>query len=87
MFTYNKEQITQESISAFDLAAKGLNDKNNKTRENIIGAIINDKVPAEYYELPRWLEMKTSVLKYIIELDSKSFLRAAIIIIKYDIDI
>ena len=39
MFTYNKEQITPESISAFDLAAKGLNDKNNKTRENIIGAI------------------------------------------------
>lgn len=75
MFTYNKEQITPESISAFDLAAKGLNDKNNKTRENIIGAIINEKVPAEYYELPRWLEIKDSVLKYIIELDSKPFNR------------
>jgi len=73
MFTYNKEQITIESISAFDFAAKSLNDKNNKTRENIIGAIINDKVPAEYYELSRWIQLKTSVLKYIIELDSKPF--------------
>jgi len=73
MFTYNKEQITQESISAFDLAAKGLNDKNNKTRENIIGAIINGKVPAEYYELPRWLEMKISIHNYINELDSNPF--------------
>jgi hypothetical protein len=75
MFTYNKEQITIESISAFDLAAKGLNDKNNKTRENIIGAIINDKVPSEYYEIPRWIQLKTSVLHYIIDLDFKPFNR------------
>jgi hypothetical protein len=67
MFTYNKEQITIESISAFDLSAKGLNDKNNKTRENIIGSIINDKVPVEYYEIPRWLQLKNSVLEYITE--------------------
>ena len=68
MFTYNKEQITIDSISAFDLSAKGLNDKNNKTRENIIGAIINDKVPVEFYEIPRWLEIKNSVLQYLTEL-------------------
>jgi hypothetical protein len=68
MFTYNKEQITIDSISAFDLSAKGLNDKNNKTRENIIGAIINDKVPVEFYDIPRWLQIKNSVLKYITEL-------------------
>ena len=73
MFTYNKEQITIDSISAFDLAAKGLNDKNNKTRENIIGAIINNKVPSEYYEIPRWLQLKTSVLHYLIELDFQPF--------------
>jgi len=73
MFTYNKEQITIESISAFDLAAKGLNDKNNKTRENIIGAIINNKVPSEYYELARWLEMKTSIHNYLSELDKTPY--------------
>ena len=73
MFTYNKQQITIESISAFDLSAKGLNDKNNKTRENIIGAIINDKVPIEYYDIPRWLQLKNSVLHYLIDLDFQHF--------------
>lgn len=73
MFTYNKESITTDSIAAFDLSAKGLNDKNNKTRENIIGAIINDKVPSEYYEIPRWSQLKTSVLHYLIEVDFKPF--------------
>jgi hypothetical protein len=73
MFTYNKEQITIESITAFDLSAKGLNDKNNKTRENIIGAIINDKVPVEYYDIPRWLQLKNSVLHYLIDLDFQPF--------------
>ena len=29
MFTYNKQQITPESISAFDLASKCLNDSDN----------------------------------------------------------
>ena len=73
MFTYNKEQITPESISAFDLATKSLNDKNNKTRENIIGAIINGKVPVEFYEIPRWLQLKTSIHNYITELDKNPF--------------
>ena len=73
MFTYNKEQITIDSISAFDLSAKGLNDKNNKTRENIIGSIINSKVPVEFYEIPRWLQLKTSIHNYITELDKNPF--------------
>ena len=73
MFTYNKEQITIESITAFDLSAKGLNDKNNKTRENIIGSIINDKVPIEYYDIPRWLQLKNSILHYLIDLDFQPF--------------
>ena len=42
---FNKETITTESIHAFDLSSKGLNDKNNKTRENIVAAIINGKIP------------------------------------------
>ena len=75
MFTYNKEQITADRISAFDLSAKGLNDKNNKTRENIIGAIINEKVPSEYYQIPRWQAMRTSVYNYIGELDKNPYSR------------
>lgn len=75
MFTYNKEQITADRISAFDLSAKGLNDKNNKTRENIIGAIINEKVPSKFYQIPRWQAMRTSVFNYIGELDKESYSR------------
>lgn len=75
MFTYNKEKITTDSISAFDLTVKGLNDKNNKTRENIIGAIINGKVPSGYYTIPRWLQMKTSIFEYLMELDDQPYNR------------
>jgi len=73
MFSYNKEQITVDSISAFDLSTKGLNDKNNKTRENIIGAIINGKVPSEYYLIPRWQSLRTSIFNYIGELDKDPY--------------
>ena len=73
MFSYNKEQITADSISAFDLSTKGLNDKNNKTRENIIDAIINDKVPSEYYQIPRWQALRTGILNYIGELDKDPY--------------
>ena len=45
-FKYNKELMTPNSISdSFVKTSKELNDKNNKTRENIIGSIINKKVP------------------------------------------
>ena len=73
MFFYNKEQITADSIFAFDLSTKGLNDKNNKTRENIIAAIINDGVPSEYYQIPRWQALRTSILNYIGELDKDPY--------------
>ena len=49
---FNKETITTESIHAFDLSSKGLNDKNNKTRDKVVSAIINGKIPNEYYDLP-----------------------------------
>ena len=74
---FNKETITTESIHAFNPSSKGLNDKNNKTRENLVAAIINGKIPNEYYELPEWNTLHTSIREYIQELDNtKKYIRA-----------
>jgi hypothetical protein len=67
LFEYNKENISSESINAFNLSTRDNNDKNNKTRENIIGAIMNGKVPNEFYEIPQWIDMKNNILSYISE--------------------
>ena len=76
-FVFNKETITTESIHAFNPSSKGLNDKNNKTRENVVSAIINGKIPNEYYELPEWNTLHTSIREYIQELDNtKKYIRA-----------
>jgi hypothetical protein len=68
-FLYNKENLLVHSIDAFTLASKALNDKNNKTRENIIGAIINQKVPKLYYCFGSWRMMKEAVFTYIHQLN------------------
>jgi hypothetical protein len=74
---YNNEIITIESVDAFKLSSKCLNDKNNKTRENIIGAIINNNIPDEYYALPEWDTLKTSITEYIQNLDNtRKYIRA-----------
>ena len=65
---YNKEVINCKSIDSFTVAEKKLNDKNNKTRENIIGAIINDNIPNEYYIINRWLMLRTRLFKILDEL-------------------
>ena len=63
---YNKIKISCPDIDAFDLAVKSKNDFNNKRRESIIGAIINKKIPLNYYEYSlRWERLKNSVNKYI----------------------
>jgi hypothetical protein len=43
------------------------NDKNNKMREAIIGAIINDCIPATYYRTERWRALKTAVDGFLHE--------------------
>lgn len=74
---YNKETITPESIIAFNPSSKGLNDAHNKTRENIVGAIINNKIPETYYEIPEWLALEISIVTYLQELDtSRTYTRA-----------
>ena len=41
------------------------NDKNNKMREAIIGAIINNRVPSTYYLTERWRNLKQAVVGFL----------------------
>ena len=64
--TYNKVKLTYSSIGAFDVSTKNLNDKNNKIRENIIGMILNKKVPLVYLQYSRrWARMERAISEYI----------------------
>jgi hypothetical protein len=65
-FTYNKEILNSKSIQAFlQVSERKDNDKDNKTRENIICAICNNKVPDKYYKLLEWYKLKKSIIEYI----------------------
>ena len=62
-------KIIYNDINAFVVSDKKYNDKNNKTRENIIGAIINNKIPIEYYKYSRrWDNLKKNIESYIYDL-------------------
>ena len=62
-------KIIYSDINAFVISDKKYNDKNNKTRENIIGAIINNKIPIEYYKYSRrWNNLKKNIESYIYDL-------------------
>lgn len=64
--SYNGNELTDDSINSFLLSNRKENDDNNKIRENVIGAIINDKIPLEYYEYyPKWVSLKESIDNYI----------------------
>jgi hypothetical protein len=66
---YNKHAISYCDINTFLISDKKTNDKNNKVRENIIGAIINDKIPDKYYCYSgRWKNMKSIIFNYIYSL-------------------
>jgi len=69
-FNYNKQVIDVKSINSFNISSRGDNDSSNKTREHIIGAIINNKVPENYFVLEKWLAMKNNVIEYINSLTS-----------------
>jgi hypothetical protein len=74
-FTYNKEIINNKSIHAFNLSTRQDNDKNNKTREHIIGAIINNKVPENYFILNKWFYLKKNILNYLQKLSDKPYIK------------
>ena len=66
---YNKKRIVYRDINAFVASPKKDNDKNNKIRENIIGAIINNKIPEKYYKYSRrWATLKRALELYVYEL-------------------
>lgn len=72
-FYYNNTSINYKSIDAFNPSIKYNNDKNNKIRENIIGAIINNKVPDDYFIIKKWLNIKKAILSFIQNLTNKSY--------------
>ena len=58
--------MSYKSINAFCRSSKNNNDTNNKVRENIIGAIINNSVPENYFIVSnRWKHMKDSINNYV----------------------
>ena len=67
--------LIQSDIHCFSVSSKDKNDSFNKTRENIIKAIINNTIPNEFYEQEQeqeqeakcqeWLQLKKSVHEYI----------------------
>jgi hypothetical protein len=66
---YNKRCIVYRDINAFVASSKKDNDKNNKIRESIIGAIINNKIPETYYKYSRrWVTLKRAIELYVYEL-------------------
>jgi hypothetical protein len=72
-FIYEKDNnnvvINYTDIDSFIKSKKIDNDKNNKLRENIIGSIINNKVPDYYYENSiKWKNMRDEIHEYILKL-------------------
>jgi hypothetical protein len=75
VFSYNKEILSVKSINAFNISSRSNNDKNNKTREHIIGALINNKVPENYFVFGKWLIMKNNVLAYVNSLTTEPYIK------------
>lgn len=69
-FMYNKLEIFNKSINVFNSKKRSKNDENNKDRENIIAAIINDVIPTCYYRYDKWAELKANIDTYVLELCS-----------------
>jgi hypothetical protein len=66
---YNKININYYDINAFILSIRATNDNNNKMRENIIGAIINNNIPTTYYKYSlRWSNLRNQIYAFIEKL-------------------
>ena len=63
---YNNSIIHFNSIRSFNLSTKSNNDSNNKEREIVIGAILNNKIPQSYYNLSKdWRNIKKELFIYL----------------------
>ena len=68
-FTNNKTTLSYHSIDSFLISSKEDNDSQNKLRESIIDAIVNDNIPGHYFHLSkRWNMIKQNVQEYIKKL-------------------
>lgn len=71
LIIYNKIDINYNSINSFQVDIKDNNDKNNKIREIIIGAINNNKIKNIYYiKSHRWHNLRNNINIYIDKLDN-----------------
>jgi len=60
------ENLTYKSINAFIQTAKKKNDICNKQREAIVYAIVNNKIPEDYFILSRrWLSLRCAVREFV----------------------
>lgn len=63
---YNNVNMNYKSINSFSPSIKNKNDTNNKMRESVIGAIVNNSIPENYFKISqRWKQMRISINKYI----------------------
>jgi hypothetical protein len=63
---YNNTLIHYSLIHTFQISKKWNNDKDNKIRETIIGAILNQKIPPIYFKYSyRWLDLKQKLNQYL----------------------
>jgi hypothetical protein len=78
--SYENCVINPQSIHAFDISTRQDNDKNNKTREGVVGAFINNKIPAGYFDLmPIWCNLRQSIFNFIDQLSGAPYESAACI--------
>ena len=67
---YNGQPINYNSVNCFtNVCNRNQNDSSNKIRENVIGAIINRKIPEIYYKLcANWNNLHIQIQKYLNQL-------------------
>jgi len=75
LFIYNKEILNYKSINTFNLTERRSNDENNKIRECIVGAIINNKVPENYYIIKKWCDFKKNIFNFLEKLNCKAYVK------------
>jgi hypothetical protein len=68
-FTIYNKQINYSSILFFkNTSNREQNDANNKIRETIIAAVINNEIPEQYYYSIVWYNFKQRLINFIISL-------------------
>lgn len=65
--------MNMESINVFLHTSRGMNDKNNKVREQIIQDIINNNIPEEYYLVHEWQKLREGVQHYLTQLITRPY--------------